>query len=298
MLDLINFFSGPFTVYKSLVSYNFWKYDVEDDAFAIMRNKKNVMASIHSTAIQWQHRFRLEINLEKGSLELNGILSGSKSYGRESISISKVKTKKYKNKIERKVIYFKKDYSWKEEISDFANIIKYNKKIYSGNSNDALEVMKMISKIYKNVIGIDSSNKVIEKNILKKKEKHLNFINDDLSNPQKLEKFINEKLSQSDLNIFYGRFFLHAVDENIENIFLNLFKNLNYKNNLLALEFRTSKDEFLEKEFNNHYRRYIDIKNFKKKLKNFDIKIKYFTEGQGYAKFKSDDAYVARVIAY
>jgi len=154
------------------------------------------------------------------------------------------------------------------------------------------------SKIYKNVIGIDSSNKVIEKNILKKKEKHLNFINDDLLNPQKLEKFINEKLSQSDLNIFYGRFFLHAVDENIENIFLNLFKNLNYKNNLLALEFRTSKDEFLEKEFNNHYRRYIDIKNFKKKLKNFDIKIKYFTEGQGYAKFKSDDAYVARVIAY
>ena len=150
MLDLINFFSGPFTVYKSLVSYNFWKYDVEDDVFAIMRSKKNVMASIHSTAIQWQHRFRLEINLEKGSLELNGILSGSKSYGRESISISKVKTKKYKNKIERKVIYFKKDYSWKEEISDFANIIKYNKKIYSGNSNEALEVMKMIGRIYKN----------------------------------------------------------------------------------------------------------------------------------------------------
>ena len=64
MLDLINFFSGPFTVYKSLVSYNFWKYDVEDDVFAIMRSKKNVMASIHSTAIRGKSAQRANTTLE------------------------------------------------------------------------------------------------------------------------------------------------------------------------------------------------------------------------------------------
>ena len=52
-----------------------------------MRNKNNVLASIHSTALQWEHKFRLEISLEKGSIICNGILSGSKTYGRESITI-------------------------------------------------------------------------------------------------------------------------------------------------------------------------------------------------------------------
>ena len=153
------------------------------------------------------------------------------------------------------------------------------------------------SKIYKNVIGIYSSNKVIEKNISNKIEKNLKFINDDLSNPHNLELLIKEELTNRGFNIFYGRFFLHAVDENIENIFLNLFKNINLKNNLLALEFRTSNDEFLKKEFGNHYRRYINTVNFKKKLENLNLNIEYFIEGQGYAKFKNDDAYVARVIA-
>lgn len=94
-----------------------------------------------------------------------------------------------------------------------------------------------------------------------------------------------------------GDFFLHAIDEITENNFLELFKNLKLRNNLLALEFRIIKDKFLKKEFNNHYRRFINSKNFKNKLKNLDLSVKYFIEGQGYAKYNNDDAYVARLIA-
>ena len=86
-------------------------------------------------------------------------------------------------------------------------------------------------------------------------------------------------------------------DEITENNFLDLFKNLKLKNNLLALEFRITKDKFLKKEFNNHYRRYINSKKFKNKLKRLDLYVKYFIEGQGYAKYNNDDAYVARLIA-
>ena len=67
---------------------------------------------------------------------------------------------------------------------------------------------------------------MIEKNISNKIEKNLKFINDDLSNPDNLELLIKEELTNTDFNIFYGRFFAR-VDENIENIFLNLFKNIN-----------------------------------------------------------------------
>jgi hypothetical protein len=52
----------------------------------------------------------------------------------------------------------------------------------------------------------------------------------------------------------------------------------------------------LEKEYGNHYRRFVDPKQLKSKLDKMGININYFIEGQGYAKYKNDDAYVARLI--
>ena len=152
MLDMINYFCGPFSNFKSFVSNRYWKYDIEDDVFAIFKNSRGVLASIHSTAVQWEHKFRIEISLQKGSIELNGILSGTKSYGSESLTIIKVKSNKFKNKIIKKTTYYKKDNSWKKEIEEFAKVLITNKKkgVIKGTSKEALEVMKMIDSIYKN----------------------------------------------------------------------------------------------------------------------------------------------------
>ena len=146
MIDLIKFFCGDFLEFKSFVSNNFWGYDIEDDVLAIMRNK-DVMASIHSTALQWEHKFRMEISLEHGSINLNGILSGSKTYGKERIEV----LEKYKkNKYIKKKYYFKKDRSWKEEVDEFADIVKNGYTVKVGNYSDALNVMYMINQIYNN----------------------------------------------------------------------------------------------------------------------------------------------------
>tara|TARA_B100002051_G_C16708863_1_gene625474 strand:+ start:896 stop:1882 length:987 start_codon:yes stop_codon:yes gene_type:complete len=142
MLDIIKFFCGEFNEFKSFVSNKYWNYDVEDDVFAIMRNKTNILASIHSTALQWEHKFRLEISLERGSIICNGILSGSKTYGRESITVIMNSSKKK--------YFFIKDNSWKNEVDEFANIITNNCKVEIGNIKDALDVMKMIYRIYNN----------------------------------------------------------------------------------------------------------------------------------------------------
>ena len=150
MLDLINFFSGPFIKFKSFVSNKYWNYDVEDDVFAILQNYKGVVASIHSTAVEWQHKFRMEISLEKGSLELNGILSGSKSYGKEKIIINTCYKSKFKTKTKKNVYFFKKDLSWKNEIDEFSNILLKKVKNTNGTSKEALDVMKMVYKIYDN----------------------------------------------------------------------------------------------------------------------------------------------------
>ena len=46
--------------------------------------------------------------------------------------------------------FYKKDNSWKEEVDEFANIVKNNSSVKTGNLTDTLNVMKMIDKIYKN----------------------------------------------------------------------------------------------------------------------------------------------------
>ena len=147
LLDLITKFGGKFEKFKSFISNSYWGYDVEDNAFAIMKNeKKNIIASIHSTATQWEHKFSLEITLEKALIVLSGILSGTKSYGKEKITIIPNSTF---SKINKKKIYqFYKDLSWKLEIDEFAKIINYNLDVKTGSYQEALNVMRMIDKIY------------------------------------------------------------------------------------------------------------------------------------------------------
>ena len=148
MVDLLHFFHGKFIKYKSFISNKFWNYDVEDNAFVLMKDSKGVIASLHSTATQWEHRFKLEITMEKALLELTGILSGTKSYGKETLSIIKRKPNKKNDINKKKVYYFSKDDSWKNEVDKFSKIIINNKKVSSGNSLEALKVMDTLSKIY------------------------------------------------------------------------------------------------------------------------------------------------------
>ena len=113
-----------------------------------MRDKKGVIASIHSTATQWQHKFRIEIALRYALLELTGILSGSKSYGKESINLIPRFSQSVKDSKNKKKYTYKNDSSWKDEIDEFANIIIKNLPVKTGNIKDALKVMLMVKNIY------------------------------------------------------------------------------------------------------------------------------------------------------
>lgn len=145
LLDILIFFCGDFLDVKSFISNKFWSYKVEDNAYSLIKFRNNVVAMIHSTATQWQHKFRVEIMMEKGQINLNGILSGSKSYGEEKIEI----IPKFSHKNKKKIISFKKDLSWQREIEEFIDALKKNKKIKTGNIEDAKKVMNLVDKIYK-----------------------------------------------------------------------------------------------------------------------------------------------------
>jgi predicted dehydrogenase len=148
MVDLMRLFCGEFVDVKSFIDNSYWNHDIEDNAYAIMRDTKGRVAMLHSTATQWQHRFVMDIALTEGYIELHGILSGSKSYGEEKIIIGKRDEDSMDGQMEFKNVNFLKDSSWRDEIFEFADAVINDKPILSGTSKDALETMKLVYKIY------------------------------------------------------------------------------------------------------------------------------------------------------
>ena len=148
MLDMIRYYAGEFIEYKSYISNDYWGHNVEDNAYALMKSENGCIAMIHSTATQWQHKFRLEITLKEALLELTGILSGSKSYGEEKLKVVNRKKKSSIGSQSESTFHFLNDNSWENEIDEFANIIINDEKVINGNSDDALRVMEMVYNIY------------------------------------------------------------------------------------------------------------------------------------------------------
>jgi predicted dehydrogenase len=148
MVDLMRLFAGEFNDVHSFISNNHWGYDVEDNAYAIMRTESGIVAMLNSSATQWKHLFNLEISFEKGSLTLGGILSGSKSYGEETLKVVYADPNNDMGKPRETASKYNKDSSWYKEISEFIDCIIKNKTISSGTSSDALESMRIVYSIY------------------------------------------------------------------------------------------------------------------------------------------------------
>jgi len=148
MVDLMRLFVGEFIDIYSFIENNHWNYDVEDNAYALMRTMDGKVAMLNSSATQWRHCFNLDINLEKGSLILGGILSGSKSYGAETLTVVYANPDNDQGDPKEIMTRYNVDPSWCAEIKEFCGCIIKNRPITSGTSNDALQTMKLVYKIY------------------------------------------------------------------------------------------------------------------------------------------------------
>jgi len=148
MVDLMRLFAGDFAEVHSFISNDHWGYDVEDNAYSIMKTSDGIVGMLHSSATQWRHRFNLDINLEKGSIILGGILSGTKSYGAETLTIATANPDYDGGDPKEHHIRYNNDPSWDDEIESFFQSIINNKDPENGTSKDALETMKLVYKIY------------------------------------------------------------------------------------------------------------------------------------------------------
>lgn len=151
MIDLFLLLAGDLDDVQAMVSNLYWKLDgIEDNVFANFRNSQTgVVASLHSTMTQWRHLFSLEVFLERGYMVLNGIKTQSGSYGDEILSVAKNRSTAPAAtwQDEEKIIYHV-DHSWDEEIACFVEAIRENRPVETGNSADALRVMRIIDQVY------------------------------------------------------------------------------------------------------------------------------------------------------
>ncbi len=101
--------------------------------------------------------------MSEGYLSVNGILSSTRSYGEETISVARKQFDEgfAQGKPREEIIYFDTDPSWKLEVADFLDSVLNDKPVTSGTSADALKAMKLVFAIYEDDKSfIETGNKL------------------------------------------------------------------------------------------------------------------------------------------
>lgn len=163
-----------------------------------------------------------------------------------------------------------------------------------GNGRDTL----FFAQLGHSTVGIDASDSAISLCLQSipgdQKNKHLFIVRDVMDLPDDLE-LINA--IGSNPKVIYSRFFLHAIDEAEESAFFDFAFKIAKPNDIIAIEFRSHLDQSTPKITQAHYRRYINpdllISNV---LNEYPASLEYLASGLGMAKYKQDDAHVARIV--
>lgn len=153
MIDLICYLTGSdLHVRSSHVDNLVWKeMETEDSALAIMETDKGQLVSFHSSAVQWKHKFDMDIICTNGYIALNGLLTSTHSYGTESITYYKKDLEMETGRLGKPREYtmcFDEDFSWDIEMREFYDAVVCGKEITNGRPEDAVRVMRIIRQIY------------------------------------------------------------------------------------------------------------------------------------------------------
>ncbi len=152
MLDLFRFFCGDFDVVQGLLATQYWDVPVEDNAFVLLRNTTGQIAQLHSSATLWKHTFHLELGLEGGYLIAKGLLSKSGSYGRETLIVGRRPKDGERTAVgnpREEVMYFDEDLSWDLQVNELVNCIQDGLPVTDSSSLDALRVVELIARVYR-----------------------------------------------------------------------------------------------------------------------------------------------------
>ena len=161
-----------------------------------------------------------------------------------------------------------------------------------GNGRDS----RFFARLGHHVLGVDAVQSVAAKKsfFADRRLRNLTFEEANVATSTTLRKVIDSTADHP--LVIYARFFFHAISEDEETYILDVLAKHLPAGARCYFEFRTYRDAASPKRFDGHYRRFIDLDRFVKKAeKGGAMRCVYRIEGQGMAKFGSEDPFVGRV---
>jgi len=144
LIDLSRWFLGEFVEVSGFAHTYFWEMPVDDNAFMLLKTARQQTAFLHVSCTEWKNLFSLEIYGRDAKIHVEG-LGGS--YGVERLSYYKMLPEM--GPPESTIWeYPVADRSWHMEFEEFLEDISSGHEP-KANLQDALAVMKIVEKIYK-----------------------------------------------------------------------------------------------------------------------------------------------------
>jgi predicted dehydrogenase len=151
LIDLSRWFLGDFSQVMGTVTNYFWKWQVEDNGFAMLRTPGGQIAWLHASCTEWKNLFSFEIYGKVGKLHIEG-LGGS--YGVERLSYYQM-LPQMGPPTTTIWEYPGDDSSWKAEFAHLRDCIE-QKRAPSGSLEDALAALKAVGQLYEMSNSIQS----------------------------------------------------------------------------------------------------------------------------------------------
>ena len=153
MLDLMCYLTrSDLHVVNASVGHLVWKeLETEDSAFAMLETDRGQPVSLHSNAIQWRHKFDMDIICTDGCIALNGLLTSTRSYGEERISYYRKDLAMRTGRLGKPKEYtmcFDEDHSWDYEMAEFYIVVAEGAPVANGRPDEAVRVMRLVQEIY------------------------------------------------------------------------------------------------------------------------------------------------------
>lgn len=144
LIDLARNLIGEFTEVFGFVSTFDWNIaPLEDNGFALLKNLRGQIFSLHASWTQWKNLFSFEVFGSKGYLIIDG-LGGS--YGTETLRFGRRRPESGPPD-EDTFVFDGSDDSFKLEWADFTNAIMTGTP-YQATGKDGLQAMKLVYAIY------------------------------------------------------------------------------------------------------------------------------------------------------
>ncbi len=152
LIDLAQWFLGPFVQVEGAAETFFWDMPVDDNAFLHLSTASGTTAWLHASCTEWKNLFSFEIYGRTGKLHVEG-LGGS--YGVERIAWHRMlpemgppETTMWE--------YPRGDHSWALELADFVEDIRLGRTPSPG-LREGIATLRIVEKIYSRQPAVSSS---------------------------------------------------------------------------------------------------------------------------------------------